>query len=185
MAFFNTPIAALLLSLSVVVFSSAAAYSTIAEVPALAPGLVSAPGPVPSDEEGTFDVLNSYIVPMEEQATDKQYLMAHMTLAANKVELFLSNEVEKKLSDPSTSESDKGCVSVCKEVYESAVDAMKTGMESLSSGDFVKAHFDIGSFRTNIGTCDDCFDGFNDFDGWAKGVGSDCLKKIAKYSNLN
>ncbi|KAL8509526.1 hypothetical protein ACS0TY_016658 [Phlomoides rotata] len=150
---------------------------SLAQVPALAPG------PVPSDEEGTFDVLNSYTVPMEEQATDKQYLMAHMTSAANKVELFLSNEVEKKLSDPSTSESDKQCVSVCKEVYESAVDAMKTGIASVSSGDFMKANFDVSAFTTDIDTCDDCFDGFNDFDGWAKGVGGDCLDKIVKYSN--
>ena len=183
MAFFNTPISALLLSLSVL-FSSAAAYSTIAQVPSPAPGPVSSPSPMASEEEEiSIDVLNSYSVPLEEQSTDKSYLKAHMTSAANKVELFLSNEVDKRLSDPATSESEKQCLLVCKEVYESAVDAMKTGMESISSGDFMKANFDVSAFTTNIDTCDECFDDFKDFDGWAKGVGGDCLDKIVKYSN--
>ncbi|PIN08818.1 hypothetical protein CDL12_18599 [Handroanthus impetiginosus] len=116
-----------------------------------------------------------------EQAKDVQYLKAQMTAAVNKVEQFRKTVVAKRLKDPSIDSSTKECVKVCQEVYDGAIDAMKKGMKSVQSGDFFKANFDVSAFFTNIDTCDDCFSEFQQFDQWAKGVGSACLDKIVKY----
>lgn len=184
MAFFNIFIAALLLSLSVAL-SPIAAYTTIAQAPSSAAAaayttIAQAPSPAYFDHV-SFNALT----PMEEQAKDSQYLKAHMTAAVNQVELFLANEVEKRLNDPATNAPAKECLIVCKEVYESAVDAMKTGMESVSERDFFKANMDVSAFTTNIDTCNECFKEFQKFDDWAKGVGGDCLDKIVKYTYTN
>ncbi|KAH6756679.1 hypothetical protein C2S52_022082 [Perilla frutescens var. hirtella] len=129
------------------------------------------------------DVDNFYIVPKDEQARDSRYLTAHMTAAVKQVELFLEKEVEGKMKDPTTADYDKECLTICKELYESAAESMKRGMESVSAGDFIKANFDVSAFNTDIDTCGDCTDAFEEFDQWAKGVAGDCLDKIVKHTN--
>ncbi|KAL2503143.1 UBX domain-containing protein 4-like [Forsythia ovata] len=111
-----------------------------------------------------------------------------MKATADKLEKFISTVVEKRLKDPKTDESDKECLQQCQEVYESALDAIQKSVEDVSSGDFFKANVDVSAFSTNIDTCDECFSGmidpeFQKFDDWARGVASDCLDKIVKYSN--
>ncbi|KAL2537452.1 UBX domain-containing protein 4-like [Forsythia ovata] len=111
-----------------------------------------------------------------------------MKATADKLEKFISTVVEKRLKDPKTDESDKECLQQCQEVYESALDAIQKSVEDVSSGDFFKANVDVSAFSTNIDTCDECFSGMTDpefqkFDDWARGVASDCLDKIVKYSN--
>ncbi|KAG8374016.1 hypothetical protein BUALT_Bualt11G0087100 [Buddleja alternifolia] len=125
----------------------------------------------------------------EDQAKDSHYMAVQMTAAADKVEKFLSDEVAKRLNDPSSVDgSTKECLIVCEEVYGSAVDALKKGMKSVAAGDFYTANIAVSAFLTDIDTCDDCFSDaaapefLRRFDSWAKGVGDDVLERIAKYS---
>ncbi|KAL2515972.1 PMEI domain-containing protein [Forsythia ovata] len=67
------------------------------------------------------------------------------------------------------------------------LEAMQKSVEDVSFGDFFKANVDVSAFSTNIDTCDECFNEmidpeFQKFDDWARGVASDCLDKIVKYS---
>lgn len=215
---YNTPIAALLLSLyAAVALSPAAAYTSFAadntsiaeppfsSSPAPAPMLftsfVAAPYPATADTSIAEPPFSSSapapaaasdqmleepnIAPMiDEKAVDSRYLTALMSAAAYKVEQFLAEEVEAKLQDPATAGSDKECLSICKEVYESAVESMKSGVESVAAGEFVKANFDVSAFNTDVDTCSDCGSGgFEKFDQWAKGIAGDCLDRIVKYTN--
>ncbi|KAL1566091.1 hypothetical protein AAHA92_01737 [Salvia divinorum] len=116
---------------------------------------------------------------------DNRYLTAHMSAAANKVELFVATEVDTRLRDPATAGSARECLELCKEVYESAAVAMTTGVQSISSGDFIKANFDVSAFHTDIDTCsDECsIAGFEKFEKWAKDVADDCLDRISQHYN--
>lgn len=169
MALFNTPVAALLLSLTLIAaLSPASAYRSATKTPAPSPPF-----------EGPY----SYnVIPMGEQETDSRYLTAHMNAAVSKVELFLASDVESKLKEAEAGGYDKECMAMCKEMYQSAAESMKRGVESVDSGDFIKAAFDVSAFNTDVDTCNDCSDAFDGFDRWAKGVAGDCLDKIIRHT---
>lgn len=207
----NAPIAVLLLSLyAAVALSPAAAYgpfpasnASIAEPPfssasapapapypaAASPSIAeapfsAAPAPAPASDEMLFTIGAPSMAPVDEQAMDSRYLTVLMTAAAHKVEQFLAEEVEPKIQEQAEADSGNECLSICKEVYENAVDSMRSGVESVGAGDFVKASFDVGAFNTDVATCKECgAGGFEKLDQWAKGVAGDCLDRIVKYTN--
>lgn len=122
--------------------------------------------------------------------TDSLYLKTNMAFAANKLQLFAQNKIEPKIQESSTDEATKECLSICNEVYSSAVDALQKGLEDIKVGDFSKANFDMSAFMNDIDTCSECSSELDDpelqkFEDWIKGVGDDCFEKIAKYSTFS
>ncbi|KAG6412130.1 hypothetical protein SASPL_124799 [Salvia splendens] len=136
------------------------------------------PAPAPAKAPESNNII-------DKGAMDSRYLTAHMSAAANKVEQFVATEVEGKLKDPATVASARDCLELCKEVYESAADSMKKAVKSVSTGDFIKANFDVSAFGTDIDTCkEECsIAGFETFEKWAEDVASDCLDRIVQHTN--
>ncbi|KAL3825675.1 hypothetical protein ACJIZ3_021704 [Penstemon smallii] len=192
MAFFNTHFATSLL-VSLITLSVVTAHITPTPAPVSASHISSSPKVLPNGPSSNylpFDAMEDGLVsiPMDEQAKDSQFLEAYMAKAANEIEQFMINVVEKKLKDPETEQTTKECLDICAEVYDQAVDALRKGMEDIDGRDFSKAASDVGAFKNNLDTCDDCLgdmmdDEFNKIDNWARGVGNDCLDKITKYTS--
>ncbi|XP_011095483.1 uncharacterized protein LOC105174925 [Sesamum indicum] len=164
MAFFTTRLAALLISLSVVLSAASAT-----DLSSYLEGF-----------KDHFRFLHS-IVPKEEQAKDCQYLTEQMTAAVKQVEQFSATAVAKRLKDPPTDDCAKKALLLCEEAYKKAVEMLKKGVESVSAGDFVQAKKNSRTFINYINACDDSFGEFRNFGDWARGVGDDCLGKIVKY----
>ncbi|KAG6386246.1 hypothetical protein SASPL_155138 [Salvia splendens] len=141
------------------------------------------PAPAPAYDETAEAPASNNII--DKGAMDSHYLTAHLSAAANKVEQFVATEVDGKLKDPATVASARDCLELCKEVYESAADSMKKAVKSISTGDFIKANFDVSAFSTDIDTCNsECsIAGFETFEKWAQDVASDCLDRILQHSN--
>ncbi|XP_047965292.1 uncharacterized protein LOC125209752 [Salvia hispanica] len=141
------------------------------------------PAPAPAYDETAEAPESNNII--NKGAMDSHYLTAHMSAAANKVEQFVATEVEGKLKDPATVASARDCLELCKEVYESAADSMKKAVKSISTGDFIKANFDVSAFSTDIDTCkEECsIAEFETFDKWAQDVAGDCLDRILQHAN--
>ncbi|KAL0353699.1 UNVERIFIED_CONTAM: hypothetical protein Sangu_0951200 [Sesamum angustifolium] len=173
MAFSTTRLAALLISLSVVLSAASATD-------------------LPSTT--SFDNLSSYfqgfkdhfrflhsVVPKEAQAKDSQHLTEQMNAAIKQVQQFSATAVAKRLTDPPTDDCAKKALLLCEEAYKKAVEMLNKGVESVSAGDFVQAKKNSRTFMNYIDACDDSFGEFRNFGDWARGVGGDCLGKIAKY----
>ncbi|KAL0306307.1 UNVERIFIED_CONTAM: hypothetical protein Sradi_6048000 [Sesamum radiatum] len=104
-----------------------------------------------------------------------------MNAAVKQVQQFSATSVAKRLKDPPTDDCAKKALLLCEEAYKKAVEMLNKGVESVSAGDFVQAKKNSRTFINYIDACDDSFGEFRNFGDWARGVGGDCLGKIAKY----
>ncbi|KAL2229244.1 uncharacterized protein LOC105161799 [Sesamum indicum] len=179
MAVFNTRLAALLISLSVVLSAASATADppsppTLDEVSSYLSGL---------KEHFRFLQESSLAPPPEEHAAKDMthYLTEHMSAAVKMVEDFSSTTLGKRLNDSSTDEYTKKTLLACEEMYKNAVQAMNNGMNSVSTGDFVQARAETHTFINNINACDDSSMEFQTFAEWAREVGGDCLAKIVEH----
>ncbi|KAK4432627.1 hypothetical protein Salat_1025100 [Sesamum alatum] len=183
MALFNTRLAALLISLSVVLSAASASASDPAPAPA-SPSTLDELSSYFSEfkehlrflQDSTFDS------PKERAAKDMtHYLKEHMEAAIKQVEEFSSTTLAKRLNDTWTDDYTKKSLLHCEEVYKGAVEALNNGMKSVSDGDFVQARAETHMFINNINACDDSSMEFQTFGEWAREVGGDCLAKIVEY----
>ncbi|KAL2229242.1 UNVERIFIED_CONTAM: hypothetical protein Sindi_1903900 [Sesamum indicum] len=180
MAVFNTRLAALLISLSVVLFASSASANTDPSSP---PTLDELSSYFSGLKEHFRFLQESSFAPPEEHGTKDMthYLTEHMSAAVRMVEDFSSTTLAKRLNDPSTDDYTKKALLVCEEMYKNAVQALNNGMKSVSSGDFVQARTETHTFINNINACDDSSMEFQNFGEWAREVGGDCLAKIVEH----
>ncbi|KAK4432628.1 hypothetical protein Salat_1025000 [Sesamum alatum] len=179
MAVFNTRLAALLISLSIVLSAASAADppspSAFEEVSSYLSGI---------KEHFRFLQESSYASPPEEQAAKDaltHYLTEHMEAAIKQVEEFSWTTLAKRLNDSSIDDYTKNALLHCEEVYKSAVEAMHNGVKNVWDGDFVQARAETHEFINNINACDDSSMEFQTFAEWAREVGGDCLAKIVEY----
>ncbi|KAK4382340.1 hypothetical protein Sango_2878700 [Sesamum angolense] len=179
MAVFNTRLAALLISLSVVLSAASAnadppSPPTLDEVSSYLSGL---------KEHFRFLQESSFAPPPEEHATKDMthYLTEHMSAAVKMVEEFSSTTLAKRLNDPSTDDYTKKALLLCEEMYKNAVQALNNGMKSVSAGDFFQARTETHAFINNINACGDSSMEFQTFGEWAREVGGDCLAKIVEH----
>lgn len=167
--------------------------STIAQAPT--GGDAGAPAPAPgaggynSVSHNTLENSLAVKTPVDEKK-DARYLETNMAFAANKLELFNKNVLEAKLNSPTTDDETKSCLSVCADVYSSAVDSLQKGVEDMKTPDFPKANFDMSAFVNDVETCSECAKKLDDpelekFEVWLKGISDDCFDKIAKYSTFS
>ncbi|MCE2055429.1 hypothetical protein HAX54_042560 [Datura stramonium] len=84
----------------------------------------------------------------------------------------------------------KECLETCREVYEDAVDAMKSTLEHVNEGNYYKANVDVSAMSTNMETCRECVKEiygddpeFTKFDNWSHAIIDDALTRITSLSS--
>lgn len=107
-----------------------------------------------------------------------------MAIGMQKTREYLQG-IEMQVKDPATSESTLGCLKVCKDVYEAALDDMKKTIEDMESENYYKVNMDISSISTNMDTCNTCYREtagedleVKKFSDWIMGINNDCLDKL-------
>ncbi|CAH9127729.1 unnamed protein product [Cuscuta epithymum] len=114
-----------------------------------------------------------------------KFVHSMLVASVRKTDNFISNVIQKRLSDPSADSYTKDCMQTCKEVYEDSVGAMKKTMEDIQDGNYFKANVDVSAMSNDADTCKECVKQvigddpeFEKFSKWVDGVVDACLGKI-------
>ncbi|CAH9063459.1 unnamed protein product [Cuscuta europaea] len=114
-----------------------------------------------------------------------KFVHSMLVASVRKTDNFISNVIEKRLSDPSADSYTKDCMQTCKEVYEDSVGAMRKTMEDIQDGNYFKANVDVSAMSNDADTCKECVKQvigddpeFEKFSKWVDGVVDACLGKI-------
>ncbi|KAH0728988.1 hypothetical protein KY289_000176 [Solanum tuberosum] len=124
-----------------------------------------------------------------DKANVKNVVTSLMVSSIAKTEEFLKTIILTRLAIAIEAPK-KSCLKTCKEVYENAVDAMKSTLKEVNEGNYYEANVDVSAVGSNMETCKDCINEiygddpeFTKFDNWSHGVIVDASYRITSVIN--
>ncbi|XP_049372689.1 uncharacterized protein LOC125837644 [Solanum verrucosum] len=124
-----------------------------------------------------------------DKANMKNVVTSLMVSSIAKTEEFLKTTILTRLAIAIEAPK-KSCLETCKEVYENAVDAMKSTLKEVNEGNYYEANVDVSAVGSNMETCKDCINEiygddpeFTKFDNWSHGVIVDASYRITSVIN--
>ncbi|PHT93612.1 hypothetical protein T459_01494 [Capsicum annuum] len=126
--------------------------------------------------------------PINNKNKIKNLVTSLMVSLMAKTEEFVKRIVLTRLAIE-LDEYKKDYLETCKEVYEDAVDAMKSTLKDVNEGNYYKANVDVSAVSENMETCKECVKEiygddpeFTKFDNWSHGIIEDALTRITRIS---